>query len=468
MKFLVRRKDLYQSPEKDSRPPLWIRGVLMITCTLVSFFHGSNDGQKGMGLMMLILVGLVPAAFAVNMASDPALQATVTDMRDLAGTLAPMARGAHVRMDDAIDELTRFAKEGGTPDDTTYASIALTSQTIADKLDQIPSMDTIKREDRVELRTEIYLVADTLNKLIHGKEILATDTMEIADPTDSPDKRLADPATIKSLKRDKAELDKVVKYIPNWVKFAVAIALGLGTMIGWKRIVVTVGEKIGKSHLTYAQGARAELMAAATIGNGRFHGLAREHDPRALLGDRRQHGGQQIGPAEGHADQHPDGLGAHAAGLHLPGRDAFLDRALHDAPRLRRPVVASEHRGRGTAFASVRRKHWQSQWHPAGRRCQQARATRRLARLPSKLQPGNDLRFPPQLHRRRLPLRNVLDFKELPAREDERAGRKVGWDTLEAVLIVPHIGVIEATGGAESDLRYWQAPSEVPENSDWP
>ena len=72
LKFLVRRKDLYEAPDKDSVPPLWIRGVLMLTCTLVSFFHGSNDGQKGMGLMMLILVGLVPAAFAMNMANDPA------------------------------------------------------------------------------------------------------------------------------------------------------------------------------------------------------------------------------------------------------------------------------------------------------------------------------------------------------------------------------------------------------------
>ena len=273
MKFLVRRKDLYESPENDSRPPLWIRGVLMITCTLVSFFHGSNDGQKGMGLMMLILVGLVPAAFAVNLANDPALQTTVTDMRDLADTLKPLGQGVHVRMDDAITELTRFAKKGGTPDDKTYASIALSCETIADKLDQIPSMDTIKREKRVELRTEIYLVADAIDKLIHGKQVLATDAIGIAGRTDSPDKLLSDPEVIKSLKRDKAELDKVVKYIPNWVKIAVAIALGLGTMIGWKRIVVTVGEKIGKSHLTYAQGASAEFMAATTIGLADFMGL---------------------------------------------------------------------------------------------------------------------------------------------------------------------------------------------------
>ena len=138
---------------------------------------------------------------------------------------------------------------------------------------QIPSMDTIKREKRVELRTEIYLVADAIDKLIHGKRMLATDAIGITGQTDSADTLLSDPEVIKSLKRDKAELDKVVKYIPNWVKIAVAIALGMGTMIGWKHIVVTVGEKIGKSHLTYAQGASAEFMAAATIGLADFMGL---------------------------------------------------------------------------------------------------------------------------------------------------------------------------------------------------
>ena len=61
-------------------------------------------------------------------------------------------------------------------------------------------------------------------------------------------------------------LDKSTRFIPTWVKVAVALALGLGTMVGWKRIVVTVGEKIGKTHLTYAQGASAEIMAMVTIG----------------------------------------------------------------------------------------------------------------------------------------------------------------------------------------------------------
>ena len=194
---------------------------------------------------------------------------------------------------------------------------------IAQELDEIPNMNTVPLDDRVQIRTDIYLVAESLNKLIHGKQIVAGDTMEITDRKVNPAKGLNDPETVKALKKDKEEFDQIVKYIPTWVKVAVAIALGLGTMIGWKRIVVTVGEKIGKSHLTYAQGASAELMAAATIGMADFMGLPVQHNPRPLFGDRRQHGGQQIGPAEGHADQYPDGLGAHAASVHLPGALLF-------------------------------------------------------------------------------------------------------------------------------------------------
>jgi len=248
LKFLVRREDLYKSPEKDSVPPLWIRGMLMLSCTLVSFFHGSNDGQKGMGLIMLILVGLVPGAFALNMASDPArLQGAVTELRQLVGEVTPLAKGTTVSQDDAISELTRYAKAGGKPTNTTYAAIALESQSISDSLAKVPTVDAISREDRMTLRTEVYLVAESLNKLIKGKQI-------------------ADPTIAAAIKKDKSDLDTLTKYIPDWVKVLVALALGLGTMIGWKRIVVTVGEKIGKSHLTYAQGASAEFMAAATIG----------------------------------------------------------------------------------------------------------------------------------------------------------------------------------------------------------
>ena len=255
LKLLVHREDLYRAPDKDSTPPVWIRGVLMLTCTLVSFFHGSNDGQKGMGLVMLILVGLVPAAFCLNMASGSAsTQSTAEEMTRLSQALAPLANGVTMSPEEAIAELTRFVNEGKSSTDRICAAVALESRAIADKLRHIPNMAAVARTDRVNLRTEIFLVADSLDRVIESK-------------------RVRDPDHVKHLVRFRDDLNQIVKYVPVWVKIAVAIALGLGTMIGWKRIVVTVGEKIGKSHLTYAQGASAELMAAATIGLADFMGL---------------------------------------------------------------------------------------------------------------------------------------------------------------------------------------------------
>ena len=255
LKVLIRRKDLYEAPEKDSRPPLWIRGVLMITCTLVSFFHGSNDGQKGMGLMMLILVGLVPGAFALNMARDSAqLKSTAVEMNKVADLILPQAKGATLGKEQSVTVLTRYDKAGGVPTEQTYAALVLETQSVAARIENIKNLNSLSRDERVDLRTDIYLVAECLGKLVKGK-------------------RIADPVAAKQVESAVDDLNKIVKYIPLWVKVAVALALGLGTMIGWKRIVVTVGEKIGKSHLTYAQGASAELMAASTIGLADYLGL---------------------------------------------------------------------------------------------------------------------------------------------------------------------------------------------------
>ncbi|HEY0256438.1 MAG TPA: anion permease, partial [Candidatus Methylacidiphilales bacterium] len=256
LKAVVRREDLYKAPEKGVPPPMWIRFVLVCTCTLVSFFHGSNDGQKGMGLIMLILVGLVPGAFALNMAStSAATQGAATEMRQLVTVMTPLANGTTIGKDDAIAELTRFIKPaGGKPTDKTFAAIATEGATIADALSNATTLDNIPHDNRATLRTDIYLVDESLGKINKAKII-------------------TDPAIIPALKKDKSDLDKITKYIPTWVQVAVAFVLGCGTMIGWKRIVVTVGEKIGKSHLTYAQGASAELIAASTIGVADYMGF---------------------------------------------------------------------------------------------------------------------------------------------------------------------------------------------------
>jgi PiT family inorganic phosphate transporter len=261
LKALVHREDLYKAPEGKNPPPLWIRCVLVLTCTLVSVFHGSNDAQKGMGLIMLILVGIVPGAFALNMGADSKLVAgAASEMLQVVGITAPLSNGTTVTKEEAIAELSNFVRPGGTKaTDRTFAALTVEAQAIADALANATDFSALTREAKIALRTDIYLVDEGIGKVLKAKL------------NDKP--LITDKAAAATLKKDKGDLDSITKYIPLWVKVMVALALGLGTMIGWKRIVVTVGEKIGKSHLTYAQGASAEFMAASTIGLADFMGL---------------------------------------------------------------------------------------------------------------------------------------------------------------------------------------------------
>jgi PiT family inorganic phosphate transporter len=255
-KFLIRREDLYKSPEGDNPPPLWIRGVLMLTCTGVSFFHGSNDGQKGMGLIMLILVGIVPGAFALNMATSPdASKAMIVQLQQVAAGAQPLAGTTTLSHEDAQKELTGYITPTGPKASArTYAALVTESNFIATSLTSTSDIKLVPAEQRTRLRSDVYVVDETIGKMLKKK--LITDSAAAANFTDA-----------------KKSLDQLTKYIPIWVKIAVSLALGLGTMIGWKRIVVTVGEKIGKSHLTYAQGAAAEIVAASTIGIADYGGF---------------------------------------------------------------------------------------------------------------------------------------------------------------------------------------------------
>jgi inorganic phosphate transporter, PiT family len=253
-KALIKRPELYTAPEKDAPPPTWIRGLLMLTCTGVSFAHGSNDGQKGMGLIMLILIGIIPGAYALNMG---ATSTALTQLAAAADAARPAyvaaAGGVVVPASAANDTLSAFLKTTGQESPATYAALASVDQSITDQLRRASTFSDMAVDSRKSLRTEAYLVAETITKL--------------------EKKLLTDPALSGPSREFKKQLEHVTKFIPTWVKFAVAIALGLGTMIGWKRIVVTVGEKIGKEHLTYAQGASAELVAMMTIGAADYFGL---------------------------------------------------------------------------------------------------------------------------------------------------------------------------------------------------
>jgi PiT family inorganic phosphate transporter len=254
LRSIVRVPALYAEPKGNQPPPWWIRGILILTCTLVSFFHGSNDGQKGMGLIMLILIGTVPTAYALNRAL-PENQVQVFAERSAAASavIAQKAAGYNV-LGNPRPAVTAYVSTR-TINEGTFPSLAVLVKDISDEVTKYGSIAKMPSEVVGNARNDMYLASEAIRFLMKDKE---------ADL--SPD-------DVKALTAYKQSLDVATKFIPTWVKIAVAIALGLGTMIGWKRIVVTVGEKIGKTHLTYAQGACAEITAAATIAAADMYGL---------------------------------------------------------------------------------------------------------------------------------------------------------------------------------------------------
>ena len=249
LKQLVKKPELYTSPEGPKPPPWWIRILLIFTCSGVSFAHGSNDGQKGMGLIMLILIGIVPSVYALNLGlSGDALAKLETQSAAVQPALVKLAGAgpaANVAPADASAELSQFIKANGKQTPQTLPALATVNSEVTQELGKRASLADVPEDQRGAVRSNIYLVGETIGKL-DKKKLLPEDA---ATP----------------LKDYKHALEAVTKFIPDWVKVGVALALGLGTMIGWKRIVVTVGEKIGKTHLTYGQGACAELVAMCTI-----------------------------------------------------------------------------------------------------------------------------------------------------------------------------------------------------------
>ena len=249
MKVLIRNKALYEEPKPGVAPPWWIRGLLIFTCTGVSFAHGSNDGQKGMGLIMLILIGTLPTAYALNRAVP---QAYVSEFHASSTAAAQILaiRAAPGEADpspiEARKAVTRYIAEKTIAPDVVPALAVLVAD-IDNQVQEYGSLAKIPAASVKNVRNDMYLASEGAKRL-----------------TKEPSLQFA-AADKKALDAYRADLDKGTRFIPNWVKIAVALALGLGTMIGWKRIVITVGEKIGKSHLTYAQGASAELVAMATI-----------------------------------------------------------------------------------------------------------------------------------------------------------------------------------------------------------
>ena len=233
LKKTVKAPELYQPPEGDKPPPPWIRGTLLLTCTGVSLAHGSNDGQKGIGLVMLILIGVLPGPLRPR--PPPRAGRGRPDPRRRPTRPRP---GPGPRPGRPPRQAARRARRRPRSGSTGKADLR-----------DVPAAE------RWELRADLIRVDNALgsSRSTHGKTLSGDDRGRLAHAREG--------------------LRSAVYYAPDWVLIAVATALGSGTMVGWKRIVVTVGEKIGKTHLTYAQGAAAELVAMTTIGLADFGGL---------------------------------------------------------------------------------------------------------------------------------------------------------------------------------------------------
>jgi len=254
MKAFIKDKRLYEAPVGAAPPPWWIRGLLILTCTGVSFFHGSNDGQKGMGLIMLILIGTVPTTYALNHAVTPKQSADfIAVSQQTAETLSKYVENK-AAIGDPRDEVTDYIRTKEFKPSTMLAMRELVNG-IGTEMALFKELAKVPNDQVRNFRNDMYLASEAIRLMQKSGKLSMSD---------------ADLAILKNYKK---HVDLATRFIPLWVKVAVALALGLGTMVGWKRIVVTVGEKIGKNHLTYAQGAAAEITAMATIGAADGFGL---------------------------------------------------------------------------------------------------------------------------------------------------------------------------------------------------
>jgi PiT family inorganic phosphate transporter len=228
--FILRQtvinKKIFKEPDQGTTPPWWIRGILIFTCTLVSFFHGSNDGQKGIGLLIIALMTFLPLKFALSPDFNPA---------------------------EASASLEKI--NAALPGNGNLPELQKAGENILQLNADIKAHDPNNVKQKLLIRKRIGLLKKSTETFLKEPNII-TDI----------EKRKVITAELK-------HLNKYITYVPTWCVVIISLSLGIGTMIGWKRIVVAIGEKIGKRHMTYAEGATAEIIASSTIGLASQFGL---------------------------------------------------------------------------------------------------------------------------------------------------------------------------------------------------
>lgn len=257
-----KRRRIHLTPaereKKDGKkkPPFWTRIALIVSAIGVSFSHGANDGQKGIGLIMLVLIGVAPAGFVVNM---NATGYDIARTRDAINHIEQYFQ----QHSDALKHVVDIASGIPTPEendankpkefhcDASRAAMALNSA--KQMLAGLNNYNALSSDQRAHMRRLLLCISDTADKAASLPE------------TKSEDKRY--------LKDLKSDLLFTIEYAPVWIIMAVALALGVGTMIGWRRVATTIGEKIGKKGMTYAQGMSAQMTAAVSIGIASYTGM---------------------------------------------------------------------------------------------------------------------------------------------------------------------------------------------------
>jgi inorganic phosphate transporter, PiT family len=247
MSKFVRDSHLYK-PVKDGKAPVWwVRGLLILTCAGVSLAHGSNDGQKSIGLIMLTIIGLLPAVFGLN----PTAGEAIRNLPQTAGHIRPLIQKYGDDEKDAAIATADKMEAGGMQAPNEPASIRLASTGDGPATSLGLNSEPARRV--AAMRDGIYQL---VSQLKHIEETSGPSKEEIADA-----------------KRYASELGSTVEYAPWWVRILSAVALGVGTMFGYRRIVTTLGERLGKIHMTPAQGASAEVVSAVVIGAAGLTGL---------------------------------------------------------------------------------------------------------------------------------------------------------------------------------------------------
>ena len=251
LKKSIENKEIFKEPKKDTPPPMWIRAILITTCTLVSFFHGRNDGQKGIGLVMLVLIAFLPSYFAINTEIDPfKLQKEVTSVQTIIAKID-------------TNKLSSSEKEsyGKVMKGVNGLNVIFADKTLNAK--------NLTVEKKLDIRKDVLNINKHSKKLVESESV----SLSTGDKKELYDATVGKKPPFFTFGNSNNGLSSLTDFAPQWVMWMIALSLGLGTMIGWKRIVVTVGEKIGKQHLSYAQGASAELVASITIGLSTFYKL---------------------------------------------------------------------------------------------------------------------------------------------------------------------------------------------------